>query len=403
MTIKLTEKQIKEGWQVVRFGEITKQCKETVDRDNNPFERYVEGGHMDSENLRITRWGVFGEDYVGPAFHRIFRKGQILYGSRRTYLKKIAVADFDGITSNTTFVIEAQAPEKLIPGLLPYLMLSESFTQHSILNSKGSTNPYINWCDIAKYEFSLPPLNKQKKNYEILKKATEQLTIINKAIYSLFLIKKQLERLCFCLPSFSNNQEKKELDILSLGSICDVTTGGTPRRSEANYWNGNIPWMSSGEIHNLYINNTKEYITDEGLRNSNARILPVDSVLLAMNGQGKTRGTVAITRIELTCNQSLAAIICDKNKILPEYLFYYLSSKYEDIRKITGEGRNGLNLRLIRDFNIPFQDISKQQRLCMIFSQIIQSENNLKSKLVSINDIIYKILDTLFSPVGDML
>jgi type I restriction enzyme S subunit len=93
---------LKPGWKVVKFGDVVRQCKESVDRDNNPFERYVEGGHMDSDNIHIRRWGEFGDDYVGPAFHRIFRKGQVLYGSRRTYLKKVAIADYDGITAITT-------------------------------------------------------------------------------------------------------------------------------------------------------------------------------------------------------------------------------------------------------------------------------------------------------------
>ncbi len=99
----MRDKDRSKGWAVVSFGSIAEQCKESVDRDNNPFERYVEGGHMDSETLRIKRYGTFSDDYVGPAFHRIFRKGQVLYGSRRTYLKKVAVADFEGITANTTF------------------------------------------------------------------------------------------------------------------------------------------------------------------------------------------------------------------------------------------------------------------------------------------------------------
>lgn len=98
-----------------------------------------------------------------PAFHRIFRKGQVLYGSRRTYLKKVAVADFDGITANTTFVCETKDQNIFMQELLPFLMLTESFTNHSIRESKGSTNPYINWSDIAKYEFPLPPLEEQKR------------------------------------------------------------------------------------------------------------------------------------------------------------------------------------------------------------------------------------------------
>jgi type I restriction enzyme S subunit len=133
----------------------------------------VEGGHMDSEDIHINRWGEFGIDYVGPAFHRIFRKGQVLYGSRRTYLKKVAIADFDGITANTTFVCETKNPNVLMQELLPFLMLTDSFTEHSIRESKGSTNPYINWPDIAKYEFPLPPLDEQKRIAEILWAADE--------------------------------------------------------------------------------------------------------------------------------------------------------------------------------------------------------------------------------------
>lgn len=149
----MSTQSLKPGWKKVKFGDVVRQCKESVDRDNNPFGRYVEGSHMDSDNIHIRRWGEFGADYVGPAFYRIFRKGQVLYGSRRTYLKKVAVADFDGITANTTFVCETKDQSIFMQELLPFLMLTDSFTEHSIRESKGSTNPYINWPDIAKYEF----------------------------------------------------------------------------------------------------------------------------------------------------------------------------------------------------------------------------------------------------------
>jgi type I restriction enzyme S subunit len=172
-TMNESSKSLKPGWKMVKFGDVVRQCKEKVDRDNNPFERYVEGGHMDSENIHIRRWGEFGTDYVGPAFHRIFRKGQVLYGSRRTYLKKVAVAEFDGITANTTFVCETKDQNVFMQELLPFLMLTDSFTEHSIRESKGSTNPYINWPDIAKFEFPLPPIKEQKHIAEILWAADE--------------------------------------------------------------------------------------------------------------------------------------------------------------------------------------------------------------------------------------
>ena len=155
------------GWKRVRFGDVVKIVKETADPNSGEFDRYIAGEHMDSENVHLRRWGTIGDGYLGPAFIRRFRKGQVLYGSRRTYLKKVAYAEFDGITANTTFVLEA-IEGKLYQPLLPWIMLSERFTEHSIKESKGSTNPYINWPDLAKFEFDLPPLEQQRRIAEML-------------------------------------------------------------------------------------------------------------------------------------------------------------------------------------------------------------------------------------------
>lgn len=141
---------------VVKFGDIVRDVKNNVDREDNPYEFYVAGDHMDSEDLTIRRKGCFATDDVGPAFVRIFHPGQILYGSRRTYLKKVAMADFSGICANTTFVMESKDPNVFEQRLLPFLMLSDSFTEWSVSKSKGSTNPYVLFSDLAGFEFDLP-------------------------------------------------------------------------------------------------------------------------------------------------------------------------------------------------------------------------------------------------------
>jgi len=152
---------------IVRFGDVARTVRNVVDPETSGLERYIAGEHMDTDDLRLRRWGTIGDGYLGPAFHMKFEAGQILYGSRRTYLRKVALADFDGVCANTTFVIEA-IPERILPELLPFIMQTESFTQHSILRSRGSTNPYVTWSDIARYEFPLPPLNEQRRIAEIL-------------------------------------------------------------------------------------------------------------------------------------------------------------------------------------------------------------------------------------------
>ena len=155
------------AWRLIKFGDVAIQQKGSVDRDNTELSKYIKGEHMSSEDLHLREWGELTDEYLGPAFIRKFQEGDILYGSRRTYLRKVAVAHFSGITSNTTFVIKANEA-KIDKRLLPFVMLSEGFAEHSIRNSKGSVNPYVNWKDLADYEFLLPPKDQQTKLVELL-------------------------------------------------------------------------------------------------------------------------------------------------------------------------------------------------------------------------------------------
>ena len=107
-----------------------------------------------------------------------------------------------------------------------------------------------------------------------------------------------------------------------LGEVADkIYSGGTPSTSHSEYWeNGTVPWMTSGEVNLKIIRETEKYISESGLKNSSAKIVPKNSIVIALAGQGKTRGKVARTRIELTTNQSLAAITFDKNKVNSDYV-----------------------------------------------------------------------------------
>ena len=159
----MNDRNLKPGWTRVAFGDVVRQVKDRVEPVTSGLKCYVAGDHMDTGDLHIRRWGEIGDGYLGPAFHMRFRPGQVLYGSRRTYLRKVAVADFAGITANTTFVLESKDSNVLLPDLLPFVMSTESFHKYSIEKSKGSVNPYVNFSDLATYEFVLPPLDEQRR------------------------------------------------------------------------------------------------------------------------------------------------------------------------------------------------------------------------------------------------
>lgn len=159
--------------------------------------------------------------------------------------------------------------------------------------------------------------------------------------------------------------------VVRLGDVARVETGGTPSRSQEAYWHGQIPWMASGEINQRRVESTAERITQEGLRNSNARLFPVGTVMVAMNGQGATRGRAAVLGIESTCNQSLAAVSGRHSD--SRFLFHVLDSSYEELRGLTGGGRNGLNLGLIKGFRLALPPLAEQRAIAAVLDAMDQA------------------------------
>ncbi|WP_458453470.1 restriction endonuclease subunit S [Methanobrevibacter sp.] len=176
-------------------------------------------------------------------------------------------------------------------------------------------------------------------------------------------------------------------DVTLARRFCKIETGGTPKREVLSYWeNGTVNWMTSGEVNQEYVNDTKNKITVEGLNNSNAHTLPKHSIVMALSGQGQTKGRVAILNIPTCCSQSVGAFICDNIHIYYKYLFYYFKSRYYDIRGLVGDNlRDGLSLSIIGDIPTLMPPFEEQIRLA----------NELDKHIPKINQIIDKITDNI--------
>lgn len=151
----------------VSYSEIAEKINRKIDPLELGLERRIGGEDFVSSELKIKTWGVIGKDYLGPAFHMHVLPGDILYVSRNAHLRKVAFADFEGVCSNTTFVIRAKE-QLLLQNLLKHIMLSEKFTKYAMSVSKGSTNPYINWKDLDAFSFQIPDILIQKEIIKIL-------------------------------------------------------------------------------------------------------------------------------------------------------------------------------------------------------------------------------------------
>ena len=243
----------------------------------------------------------------------------------------------------------------------------------NLINSivSKATHSKFNKTSFRNLEIPLPPLEEQER---IVEKLDTLLEAIDEAVELTVLKKKENNKFKFSISNLSNKKNdilKSALnhwEELKIGDVCDLMTGGTPSRKVPEYFNkGDIKWLVSGDINQKEIFDCDGRITKKGLKNSNAKFLPVNSVLIALNGQGKTRGTVAMLKTKATCNQSLVAIFPKPGvNLKTKFLYYFLEGMYEKIRRITGDSgndRRGLNMPLIRDIKILLPSLQEQENI----------------------------------------
>jgi len=397
----------KTNWKKVKFGDVAIQMKGTVDRENTELKYYVKGEHMNSEDVHIREFGELTDEYLGPAFIRHFKEGDILYGSRRTYLKKVAVAHFEGITSNTTFVINAD--EKVIDKrLLPFLMLSDKFTEHSIMHSKGSVNPYINWKDLANYEFLLPPKEQQSELAdllwamdEVIEKDLKVLERLEDSINYLFL--KEIIDFEIKDSTITDilNFLNKNYGLLSLNAVGQFVKGkGIPKDDVVSK---GIPCIRYGEIytnHHIVIRKFKSFITEEVAKTSFK--LGFGDIIFA--GSGETISEIGksvcfINDFEAYAGGDTIILRPEQNKYDSVFLSYLLNSLVvrQQLNKMgTGATVAHIYPEDLKKIKIPNISLSKQKEIAIKVESIYAAISDIKSKLASSKSLQKSLINQLF-------
>lgn len=182
----------------------------------------------------------------------------------------------------------------------------------------------------------------------------------------------------------------------SLGDICEnIFSGGTPSTKNTNYWNGSIPWLSSGETRNNFINSTEKTITLDGVNNSSTKLAKKGDIVIASAGQGYTRGQTSFCNIDTYINQSLIAIRTNNAKIHNKYLYYNLKGRYDELRQLSdGHSiRGSLTTKIIKDLVIKLPSLEEQEKIANILSSLddkIELNNEMNKTLEEMAQSIYK-------------
>ena len=371
---------------IVRFGDVVREVKLNVDRANNPYEFYIAGDHMDSEDLTIRRKGAFATDDVGPAFTRIFKPGQILYGSRRTYLKKVAVASFEGICSNTTFVLESKDPKKFCQDLLPFIILSDKFTKWSIGHSKGSTNPYVLFSDLADYEFSLPSIDEQKvlanklwAAYRVKESYRQLLTATDDMLKAKF-------------QEMFGNGEWKQLRLNEVGTF---QRGGGFQKDD--FVEKGIPCVHYGQIHTKfgpYIYSHLTEITPE-LEKKTKYAVKGDLVIAitSEDEEGSCKSTAWLGNYPVAVGGHAAIYHHNMDPIFVAFYFKSTQFYHEKLKYTRGSKVVEIKPDDVAKIHIPIPPVELQQRFAAIATQAEATKTSLCESIASIDRVIRSLIN----------
>jgi type I restriction enzyme S subunit len=376
------------NWKISNLGEIADIKRGLPSQDLNYVDSIEEG-------VRLIRINDFKSD--NPKYIKETEKTKKL-----TIKKGDVIIAGTGATAGISFLVDElwdglpfsyNAPRIRVKKgnssqFVYYILNSEKIKKQQNRLFTGNAQPFLDTRAIASFKIPVPLLPEQQKIADILSTVDAKIEVIDQQINETQELKKGLMQRLLTKgighTSFKDSplgKIPKCWEVVKLGKISDVTAGGTPSTKEPDFWGGDIPWMNSGEINLRRIKKVEGRITELGLNNSSTKLIPTNSVLMALAGQGKTRGKVAINEFSLCTNQSLATIYNFKRSDY-EFIFQNLESRYSEIRKMsTGDGgRGGLNLAIIKSIPIALPPLSEQNKISQILISVDEKLEVLSEK-----------------------
>ena len=346
---------------------------------------YIGLEHLESGNLFISKWG---SDTAPEGEKIVMKKGDVLFGKRRAYQKKVAISPIDGIFSAHGMVLRPKE-DVICKEFLPFFISSETFLNEAIRISVGGLSPTVNWKDIRELEFDLPSLAEQKVLAEKLWAAYE----VKQSYLKMIDATQEMVKSQFIEMFGTSESNDKGWPVSTFGERFNITSGGTPDTQNESYWNGDISWIGSNMCQNCILKaNDGKYITKEGLDHSSAKIYKRDTVLVAL--VGATIGKVAYLQFETATNQNVAGIeVKDKNEYEPFFLYYLLQNMYNRFFML-GMGKFKMaSLGFIKSLPLLIPPIEQQRHFVKIAKQADKSISELRKSVDAIDKVIKSLIN----------
>ena len=386
--MQLTEQQKSEGWRIVKFSEIAKSVSKRVDPADTELEVYVGLEHLDPDNLRITRRGVPG-DVKGQKL--LVKPDQIIFGKRRAYQRKVAVADFEGICSAHAMVLKA-IPEVVIPEYLPFFMQSDMFMERAVTISEGSLSPTIKWRTLANQEFPLPPRERQEAMLEVLEKIEEALFEYEQAISSANHTLSVLRYDCMM-------KDCADKSLKSISDIAIINPKCPPNKT------GKITFCGMATLDTDSKSISGELIKKDkpsGTRFRNNDILFARITPCTENGK---LALVDFLEEEETGYGSTEFIVLRGNKVQPLYLYHLcrmLKLRHYAIDRMIGtSGRKRVPKEVFDEIKIPLHSTEKQTKIVSALEAIEEQKSNIKNSIKALHSIRSKYLKNILEEQHD--
>lgn len=279
-----------------------------------------------------------------------------------------------------------------------------------------STQKNISKGIVSTFKLPVPPLPEQQRIAQVLSTVQEAIAQQERLIRTTTELKQALMQKLFteglrgeALKETEIGRVPESWEVVKLGSLGHVGNGSTPKRTENGYWDGGTnPWLNSTKIHERFIEHADQFVTERAMKECHLPIVPANSLLIAITGQGKTLGNVALTRIDATINQHLAYVRFSNTQVEPEFLMWYLSTQYDQLRSVAhgaGSTKGALTCSYLKSLLVPMPSLNEQRAITDVLSKLEDKARTAERKRNALQDLFRTLLHELMTGkvrVGEM-